>query len=89
VRIGLMVNPGYNRAPQFVPPKVLPAVVQVPACVSPLHANAADYVPSSTATGPSAILATTGGTAIAGMALALLAAALILRESTNGVRSKE
>ncbi|MCU1448177.1 MAG: organic solvent transporter substrate-binding protein [Acidimicrobiales bacterium] len=87
VRVGFKVNPGYNPAPQFVPPHVLPAVASVPACVSPLHANAADYVPASTATGPSAILATTGGTAVAGVALALLAAALILSETMKGVRS--
>ena len=86
VRVGFIVNPGYNRAPQFVPPKELPAVVQVPACVSPLHANAADYVPAS-ATTPVSLLSTTGGTALAGVALALLAAALILRETMKGIRS--
>ena len=87
VRIGLKVNPGYHPAPQFSTPHVLPPVVEVPACVSPLHANAADYVPSSSARGPSALLATTGGTAAAGVAFALLAAALILRETFKGVPS--
>jgi phospholipid/cholesterol/gamma-HCH transport system substrate-binding protein len=86
VRVGFKVNPGYNPAPEFVPPHVLPPVAEVPACVSPLHANAPDYVPAS-ASGPSAILATTGGTAAAGLALALLAAALILWETFKGVRS--
>jgi phospholipid/cholesterol/gamma-HCH transport system substrate-binding protein len=87
VRVGLVLNPGYNPAPQFVPPKTLPPVVQVPACISPLHADAADYVPASTTSGPSAVLATTGGTAAAGIALALIAAALILRETFKGVPS--
>src|SRR5205085_2613826 len=61
VRVGFKVNPGYNPAPQFVPPRVLPPVAEVQACVSPLHAGAPDYVPAS-AGGPSAVLATTGGT---------------------------
>jgi hypothetical protein len=87
VRIGLKVNPGYNPAPQFVPPHVLPPVAEVPACVSPLHADAPDYVPAAATSGPSAVLATTGGTAAAGVALALLAAALILRETFKGVPS--
>jgi phospholipid/cholesterol/gamma-HCH transport system substrate-binding protein len=86
IRIGFKVNPGYNPAPQFDPPHVLPPVAEVPACVSPLHANAADYVPAS-AGGPSVFLASTGGTAVIGVALALLAAALILRETIKGVRS--
>jgi len=88
VRVGFKVNPGYNPAPQFVPPHVLPPVAEVQACVSPLHADAPDYVPAS-AGGPSAVLATTGGTFAAGAALALLAAALILRETFKGVRSNE
>jgi hypothetical protein len=87
VRVGFKVNPGYNQAPQFVPPHTLPPVAEVPACVSPLHADAPDYVPASTASGPSAILATTGGTTAAGFALALMAAALILRMSFKGVPS--
>jgi phospholipid/cholesterol/gamma-HCH transport system substrate-binding protein len=86
VRVGFVVNPGYNQAPQFAPPRVLPPVAQVPACVSPLHADAPDYVPAS-ATSPSAVLATTGGTAAVGIALALMAAALILRETLKGVPS--
>ena len=86
VRVGFKVNPGYNQAPQFDPPHVLPPVAEVPACVSPLHADAPDYVPAS-AGGPSAFLASTGGTAVLGVALALLAAALILRETIKGVRS--
>lgn len=85
-RVGFKVNPGYNPAPQFVPPHVLPPVAEVPACVSPLHANAPDYVPASV-NGPNAVLASTGGTAAAGFALALIAAALILRETFKGVRS--
>jgi phospholipid/cholesterol/gamma-HCH transport system substrate-binding protein len=86
VRVGFKVNPAYNPAPQFAPPHLLPPVAEVPACVSPLHANASDYVPAS-ATGASAVLATTGGTAVIGIALALMAAALILRESFKGVPS--
>jgi len=89
VRVGFKVNPAYNPAPQFVPPHVLPAVAEVPACVSPLQAGAADYVPAASNSGPSAVLATTGGTAAAGVALALLAAALILRETFKGVPSNQ
>jgi len=85
-RVGFVVNTTYNPAPQFVPPKVLPSVVQVPACVSPLHPNAGDFVPAA-ATTPVSLLATTGGTALAGVALALLATALILRETMKGLRS--
>jgi len=88
VRVGFKVNEGYNPAPMYVPPKTLPPVAQVPACVSPLHADAADYVPASATSSPSAVLATTGGTAAAGIALALLGAALILRETFKGVPSK-
>ncbi|MBV8305337.1 MAG: hypothetical protein JOZ04_14095 [Acidimicrobiia bacterium] len=88
MRIGLKVNPAYNPAPQFVPPKVLPPVAEVPACVSPLHANAIDYAPAP-ASDPTAVLATTGGTVAVGVALALLAAALILRETFESVRSNE
>src|SRR4029077_7016232 len=87
VRIGLKANPQYNPAPQFVPPHVLPPVVEVTACVSPLHAGAADYVPATSTSGPSAVIATTGGTVAVGVALALLAAGLILRETLKGVRS--
>src|SRR5438270_2437907 len=86
VRVGFKVNPGYNPAPQFVPPRVLPPVAEVQACVSPLHADAPDYVPAS-AGGPSAFIASTGGTAVIGVGLALLAAALILHETVKGVRS--
>jgi phospholipid/cholesterol/gamma-HCH transport system substrate-binding protein len=89
VRVGFKVNPGYNPAPQFVPPHVLPPVAEVPACVSPLHAGAPDYVPASTTSTPIAVLATTGGTTAAGIALALIAAALILKESFKGLRSNE
>ena len=86
IRVGFKVNPGYNPAPQYVPARVLPPVAEVPACVSPLHADAPDYVPAS-AGGPSAFLASTGGTAVIGVGLALLAAALILHETVKGVRS--
>ena len=88
IRIGFKVNPGYNPAPQFVPPRNLPAVAQVQACVSPLQGGGADYVPAS-AGGPTAFLSSTGGTALLGLGMALLAAALILRETTKGVRSTE
>jgi predicted Zn-dependent protease with MMP-like domain len=87
VRIGLKLNPQYNPAPQFIPPKNLPPVAQVQACISPLHANAADYVPAS-ASAPTPFLASTGGTALLGLAMAILAAALILRETTKLVGSK-
>jgi hypothetical protein len=85
VRVGFKVN-FTNPAPQYVPPRVLPPVAEVPACVSPLHADSPDYVPAA-ATGPSAVLATTGGTAAIGFALALLATAVILRETLKGVPS--
>src|SRR3954447_6715828 len=86
VRVGFKVNLGYNQAPQFIPPRVLPPVAEVQACVSPLHAGAPDYVPAS-ANSPVVFLASTGGTALLGFALPLLAAALILRETFKGVRS--
>ena len=88
IRIGFKENPGYHPAPQFVPPHNLPAVAQVQACVSPLHANGADYVPASAST-PTAFLASTGGTAVLGLGMAILAAALILWETAKGVRSTE
>src|SRR5438105_6749776 len=87
VRVGFKVNPGYNPAPQFVPPHVLPPVAEVQACVSPLLAGGADYVPLSGGGGPTAFIATTGGTAMLGAGLAILAAALILWETARGVRS--
>ena len=89
VRVGFKVNTTYHPAPQFVPQHTLPPVAEVPACVSPLHANAGDYVPASSTSGPSAILATTGGTTALGFALGLLAAALIIRETFKGLRSNE
>jgi phospholipid/cholesterol/gamma-HCH transport system substrate-binding protein len=86
VRVGFKVN-FVNPAPQYIPPRELPPVAEVPACVSPLHSNAPDYVPASITSGPSAVLATTGGTTAVGVALGLMAAALILRETFKGVRS--
>ena len=87
LRVGFKVNPAYNQAPQFNPPKELPAVMQVPACVSPLVAtNAPDYVPAA-ATTPVTVLSSTGGVAAVGIALALLAAALILRTTLKDVPS--
>jgi hypothetical protein len=87
VRVGFKLNPGYNPAPQFDPPKVLPAVVAVPACVSPLTTGAPDYVPAA-ATTPVTVLSSTGGTALAGVALALLATALILKMTMQGLPSE-
>ncbi len=87
VRVGFKVNPGYNPAPEFNPPKELPAVVAVPACVSPLTTGAPDYVPAA-ATTPVTVLSSTGGTALAGVALALLATALILKMTLKGVPSE-
>jgi len=88
VRVGFKVNPGYNQAPQFIPAHTLPPVAEVPACVSPLHADAPDYVPAAAST-PMTVLATTGGTAAIGIAMALIACALILRETLKGVPSKQ
>jgi phospholipid/cholesterol/gamma-HCH transport system substrate-binding protein len=87
VRVGFKVNFGNNPPPQFVPAHTLPPVAEVPACVSPLHADAPDYVPAS-ATVPNEVLATTGGTAALGIAMALIAAAVILRYTLKGVPSK-
>jgi phospholipid/cholesterol/gamma-HCH transport system substrate-binding protein len=87
LRVGLMTNPTYNPAPQYIPPHELPAVATVPACVSPLSASAApDFVPTSSSR-PAGGLASTGGTALLGLGLGLLGAALILRETFRGVRS--
>jgi phospholipid/cholesterol/gamma-HCH transport system substrate-binding protein len=86
LRVGLMLNPTYHPAPQYSPPHELPAVATVPPCVSPLSTSAVpDFVPTSSRPAPG--LASTGGTAILGLGLALLAAALILWESLRGVRS--
>src|SRR5205807_4588829 len=38
VRVGLINNPTYHPAPQFVPPRELPPVAVVAACSSPLKA---------------------------------------------------
>lgn len=86
VRVGFKVNPAYHQAPQYIPPRELPPVAEVQACVSPLHSGAPDYVPAS-ANSPTKFLASTGGTALLGFALPLLGAALILRETLKGVRS--
>jgi phospholipid/cholesterol/gamma-HCH transport system substrate-binding protein len=88
VRVGFIVNTTYNPAPQFTPPHDLPPVAHVQACVSPLHAGAADFVPASFNSGPSAFLASTGGTALLGIGMALVVGALILRETTKGLRSQ-
>src|SRR5205807_1096278 len=47
VRVGFKVNVTYNKAPQYVPAKVLPPVRAVPACMSSVRAAGLSYRPIS------------------------------------------
>jgi phospholipid/cholesterol/gamma-HCH transport system substrate-binding protein len=86
VRVNLLEDPT-NPAPQYVPPKPLPAVPDVPACASTIGSvhHGPDFVPSqvlaattrSTAGTPE--LPATGGVALLGVAGVLLAAAAAFR----------
>ncbi|MCU1460589.1 MAG: ABC-type transport system involved in resistance to organic solvent periplasmic component-like [Acidimicrobiales bacterium] len=88
IRVGLITNPRYNPAPQFVPPRQLPPVAVVAACSSTLKpvGNYTAGVPLA-ATGTR--LPATGGTALLALALAMVGAALVLRVSAADLRSAE
>jgi phospholipid/cholesterol/gamma-HCH transport system substrate-binding protein len=80
VRVGFKVNATYNKAPQFVPPKVLPPVRAVPACLSPVRAQSLSYRPISATTADGPELPMPERTLVT-LGLVLLAALLVLRFS--------
>ena len=77
VRVGFIANPRHNPPAQFVPPKELPAVREIPACVSPLSSTGAAYRPARNMRGSGAMPAT-GQTAAAAAGFGLFAAGLVL-----------
>jgi phospholipid/cholesterol/gamma-HCH transport system substrate-binding protein len=80
IRVGLLTSQT-NKAPQFVPPKTLPATKAVPKCTSPLRPVTGNYKPaSSTSRLPAA------ATVAVGLALLLVATAAGVVRSA-GVRS--
>jgi phospholipid/cholesterol/gamma-HCH transport system substrate-binding protein len=79
LRVGLIDNPAYHPAPEYVPPKTLPAVASVPACASPLRSSGVNYVPTAASTS-SAVLPATGGAGLLALGLAALALSLTLRQ---------
>jgi len=88
VRVGLINNPTYNPAPQFVPPRQLPPVAVVAACSSPLK-PVGTYTIAATLAATGTRLPATGGSALLALALALVAGAVVLRMCSAGVRSAE
>jgi phospholipid/cholesterol/gamma-HCH transport system substrate-binding protein len=80
VRVGFKVNVTHNKAPQFVPAKVLPPVRAVPECLSPLRAQSLSYRPISATAGGAPELPMTERTLVT-FGLALLAALLVVRFS--------
>lgn len=93
VRVNLLENPT-NPAPQYVPPKSLPAVPAVPACVSNVGSvgHGPDFVPSqalaaTTTTTPALpALPRTGGGMLVGLAAVLFAAAFTFRWVSHAKR---
>ena len=79
VRVGFKVNVTHNKAPQFVPAKVLPPVRAVPACLSPLRVQSLSYRPIS-ASGAAPDLPGPQRTILI-FGLVLLAALVVLRYS--------
>ena len=88
MRVGLINNPTYNPAPQFVPPRQLPPVAVVAACSSPLK-PVGTYTIAATLAATGTRLPATGGSALLALALALVAGAVVLRMCSAGVRSAE
>jgi hypothetical protein len=80
VRVGFKVNVTHNKAPQFVPAKVLPPVRAVPACLSPLRAQSLSYRPISATAAGAPELPMTERTLVT-LGMALLAALLVVRFS--------
>jgi len=86
VRVNLMANPT-NPPPQYIPPKPLPAVPDVPACASSIASvsHGPDFVPSqveaaaASSAGSSVNLPATGGVAFVGAAGVTVASAFIPR----------
>jgi hypothetical protein len=70
----------HNKAPQFVPAKVLPPVRAVPACLSAVRAQSLSYKPISASSAGAAELPTTERTLVI-LGLALLGALVVLRFS--------
>jgi ABC-type transporter Mla subunit MlaD len=79
VRVGFLANPTHNLAPQFTPPKELPAPPAVPLCASPL-VGTGSYRPTSSPGGVVGRLAATGGPSAVVAALLALAAVVVLRQ---------
>lgn len=96
VRVALLVNPE-NPPTAYIPHTQLPAVPEVPACVSSLSTGGARFAsgtalslappaPSTTAKGPSGILADTGSDAAAALVLFIgagLAFSLVARRNAR------
>lgn len=80
VRVGFKVNVTHNKAPQFVPAKVLPPVRAVPECLSPLRVQSLSYRPISASAAGAPELPMTERTLVT-LGLALLAALLVVRFS--------
>jgi ABC-type transporter Mla subunit MlaD len=85
VRVNLLEDPS-NPAPQYVPPKPLPPIPEVPACASTIGSvrHGPDFVPSqvlaaTTTTRSVAGLPRTGGVALLGLGALLLTAAAAFR----------
>lgn len=94
VRVNLMATPT-NPPPEYIPPRPLPNVPDVPACASNLSAvsHGPDFVPSqveaaaTTASGlGSGNLAATGGVAFVGVAGLSMGTALIIRRIARAER---
>src|SRR4051812_5150208 len=91
IRVGLITN-GNNPAPQYVPPKEVPAGVKVPACSSPLRpvtVQGADYVPPSGGGGTPFLPWLPQRVAVLGLLALLLGAtaAVAVRSADLGLRS--
>ena len=86
--MGLITNPTYNPAPQFVPPRELPPVAVVAACSSTMK-PVGNYTIGTPLAATGTRLPATGGTALLALALSLVGGALVLRMSFADLRSTE
>lgn len=87
LRVGLIQN-RENRAPQFVPPKPVPAVQRVPVCGSALRASSADYRPGAATGSGTGSLPATGGTSGLAAGVLALAGARWIRRLRRGAASR-